>query len=263
MPTTIVGNGSPGAGRVYDAMWPRPIAASTVGMTRLGADFANLTNSTGAGGAVSGPTRYRGRWCYYTAAAAAAGASLNWNGIVPQPMTVRSSGNLAGADDTLCIRYIFIMAFSDCADIGVIDSGCQVVAGSNPQYLNANTALGFGFQRRSTNNVRLLVRNVAGVVPFAVDQAVPGIVTADWNAYEFRYIGPTDQREGQLKCYVNSRNVANFSFGTATPPPEAERAGPFYGWIPLMVNWQNAIAAQTLYYGQMRVIIGPTEQSLL
>lgn len=259
MPTSIIGTGSPGAGRAYDGFWPRGGATIGYSIPRGGID---QNAGVSIGSTVTGPTRYRGRMCYVTASTPAVGGTVSWNQTIPQPMTVKSTANLSGSDDTLCCRFVFIAAFDNCADIGTLDCGAYVCAGATVSLLQGNSCPGFGFQRRSTNNIQLLVKSQP-IAAFSDTVAIPGIITADWNAYEFRWIGPTKQTEGQLKCYVNGVNVKNYNHGAGTLLPDGERAGPSYGWCPFFANWLNAIASQTMYYGGMRVSIGPTESSLL
>lgn len=259
MPTALIGAGSPGAGRSYDGAWPRGGATIGYSIPRGGID---QNAGVSIGSTVTGPTRYRGRMCYATASTAAVGGTVSWNQYIPQPMTVKSTANLSGSDDALCFRYMFLMAFDDCVDIGTLDCGAYVCAGATVSLLQGNSCPGFGFQRKATNDLRLLIKTTA-IAAFAVNLPIAGIITADWNAYEFRWIGPTKLSEGQLKCYINGVNVGNYLHGAGSVLPDGERAGPSYGWCPFLANWQNAIASQTAYYGGMRVIAGPTESSLL
>ena len=259
---------APGSARSLDIFWPFAVGSTQVVFSRGGVEKAGgITEFAGGGAGAIVSTRYRGRWCRQlgSAAAANAGHALNWSHYIPQPPTVRGAGLIAGLDDLACFRFYAVVAIAPpAAGAPALDVGIQLAAGNTSFYHYGNNAAGAAFQITGTaalpNVMKYRVRKVLAGVPVEVD--VPGLTLADWNVYEWRFIGPTPTQEAQLRAYVNGRALVTHSYGAGTILPEPERAGPSYGFAPFVLNMSGA-AVPAVYVAAMRMICGPTEASLV
>lgn len=261
MSTALIGASSPGSGRFIDILWPNNFA-TTQGIERLG-------NGAGAAvmasnGTVGAGVLYKGRWSLPLPFSAVTATGLSWSSAFKlSPPVEKGSGNLLGLDDVGCFRVMVIQAFTGpvTAVGSLMDVGFQLLPGAGMQGMVKDTWNGMGFFYTGPNAINYRVRKTKASAPYDYDAVIPNIITADWNAYEIRYVGPSSVADGVMKAYVNGILVASHAYGAGTILPQPVTTAPTYGFLPVV--WNGINGATTAPVAQVRVIAGPTEASLL
>ena len=264
---TIGSQLSPGAGRVFDVMWPVPMQKIFGGATTNQMAFRTnawfLTNTptwtitrTGVGTSetskiVNGATVSEfnaGAGAFGTGQLYASGDTLGF-----KPRLAKSSGLPPACDDLACTRLLFAAMFpsTPAADV---DYGFQVTCGADDTspLIIANNVGGIGWNKMASGSVALIIQG-AGFNTFPIN--TPGFDATVLHCYELRIISATAQTDAVCKAYIDNQLFQVFSWGAGSILPLVNTNYPQFKTC--IVNHVGGNVKMQVY--QFRMQQAPTE----
>jgi len=237
---------------------------------QVGGSFSLIaTGTTGVPPTPNGLTTYKGRACFVTTSSATTGRVYGPIGASrsPNPLTLYSQlvagpGNFAG-DDWACHRFAALMAWDTLSGTVTGDLGMLIAPGNNNKVINSTQA-GIEFGPLDATHIGVRVRAVdGGALVYSQALSVQPVYT-EWNLYEIRVIGATNNVAAQCKFFVNNQLRLTLPWDT-TPLPDQVSSTNVTGFAPGLINLLATAGTTRMYLcmGGVTISSAPSEQNLL
>jgi hypothetical protein len=268
---TVVPNPIPGAGRFFDFVWPAinnylP-AANISARNQLAAPTgAGVAFVSFGGGVANTAAMWKGVPIISVNCSAVAGNG-NATELIPARVLLNTTRNALAAinNDILCWRIIWNAAtFVAPANTGEV--GLYLITDQNTPKIVTGTSSGFGFRFFNDGSVGFTTITGGLATTTTLKAVASGYDLTDVHSYELRLFGATANADANLEVLIDNVTLTALlpatskSWAAGTKLPPTQLTGANLGFIPTAVAMANV--ASGLFVNQMRVIAGPTLDSL-